>query len=86
MGIAGIDHIGLTVADVDRSARWYEDVLGFTTVGRHQEVGEGGLRKMVFMTCPRPGDRVRLRLTPVQRRRRVRRDGSRTGPPLIPAY
>ncbi len=52
MGIAGIDHIGLTVADVDRSARWYEDVLGFTAVGRHQEVGEGGLRKMVFMTCP----------------------------------
>ena len=52
MGIAGIDHIGLTVADVDRSAHWYEDVLGFTTVGRHQEVGEGGLRKMVFMTCP----------------------------------
>ena len=52
MGIAGIDHMELTVADVDRSARWYEDVLGFTTVGRHQEVGEGGLRKMVFMTCP----------------------------------
>jgi glyoxylase I family protein len=52
MGIAGIDHIGLTVADVDRSAHWYEDVLGFTAVGRHQEVGEGGLRKMVFMTCP----------------------------------
>ena len=52
MGIAGIDHIGLTVADVDRSARWYEDVLGFTAVGRHQEVGERGLRKMVFMTCP----------------------------------
>lgn len=52
MGIAGIDHIGLTVADVDRSARWYEDVLGFTTVGRYQEVHEGGLRKMVFMTCP----------------------------------
>jgi catechol 2,3-dioxygenase-like lactoylglutathione lyase family enzyme len=51
MGIAGIDHIGLTVADVDRSTRRYEDVLGFTTVGRHQEVGEGGLRKMVFMTC-----------------------------------
>ena len=52
MGIAGIDHIGLTVADVDRSARWYEDVLGFTAVGRYQEVGERGLRKMVFMTCP----------------------------------
>jgi catechol 2,3-dioxygenase-like lactoylglutathione lyase family enzyme len=52
MGIAGIDHIGLTVADVDRSARWYEDVLGFTAMGRHQEVGERGLRKMVFMTCP----------------------------------
>jgi glyoxylase I family protein len=52
MGIAGIDHIGLTVADVDRSARWYEDVLGFTAVGRYQEVGESGLRKMVFMTCP----------------------------------
>jgi glyoxylase I family protein len=42
----------LTVADVDRSARWYGDVLGFTTVGGYQEIGEGGLRKMVFMTCP----------------------------------
>jgi glyoxylase I family protein len=52
MGIAGIDHIGLTVADVDRSARWYEDVLGFTTVGRQEEEGASGLRKMVFMTCP----------------------------------
>jgi catechol 2,3-dioxygenase-like lactoylglutathione lyase family enzyme len=27
--IIGIHHLGLTVADVERSAQWYESVLGF---------------------------------------------------------
>jgi len=31
--IIGLHHLGLTVADVERSARWYEDVLEFRRVG-----------------------------------------------------
>jgi glyoxylase I family protein len=31
--ITGIHHLGLTVTDVERSARWYEEVLGFARVG-----------------------------------------------------
>ncbi len=33
-GIIGIHHLGLTVSDVERSARWYEEVLGFEPIGR----------------------------------------------------
>ena len=29
-GLLGIDHIGITVPDVDAAAAWFEDVLGFT--------------------------------------------------------
>lgn len=32
--IVGIHHLGLTVADVERSAGWYEEVLGFARVGQ----------------------------------------------------
>jgi glutathione S-transferase fosA len=28
MDLEGLDHVGLAVADVERSIRWYEDVLG----------------------------------------------------------
>jgi hypothetical protein len=31
---AGIHHLGLTVLDAERSARWYRDVLNFYEVGR----------------------------------------------------
>ena len=31
--IRGIHHLGLTVRDVDASAAWYEEVLGFRRVG-----------------------------------------------------
>jgi glyoxylase I family protein len=31
--IVGIHHLGLTVSDVERSAQWYEDVLGFERIG-----------------------------------------------------
>ncbi|MBM7770829.1 glyoxylase I family protein [Actinokineospora baliensis] len=30
----GVEHIALTVTDVDRSVPWYERVLGFTTESR----------------------------------------------------
>jgi len=32
--LSGIHHLGLTVTNVERSARWYRDVLGFHEVGR----------------------------------------------------
>jgi glyoxylase I family protein len=32
--LAGIHHLGLTVLDAERSARWYRQVLGFYEVGR----------------------------------------------------
>ncbi|MBA3423881.1 MAG: VOC family protein [Rubrobacteraceae bacterium] len=34
-----LDHIALTVTDVERSARWYEEVLGLER--RHEEVWGG---------------------------------------------
>jgi glyoxylase I family protein len=45
--IVGIHHLGLTVSDVARSARWYEDVLGFETVG---ELGDAASeRRKIFL-------------------------------------
>ena len=29
MNLDGIDHVALSVTDIERSARWYADVLGF---------------------------------------------------------
>jgi glyoxylase I family protein len=37
--INGIGHIDLTVTDVARSARWWEEVMGFTLVAQHQREG-----------------------------------------------
>jgi len=45
--LAGIHHLGLTVTDVDRSARWYQDVLGFHEVGRLGDAGDD--RRKVFL-------------------------------------
>src|SRR5262245_46251387 len=32
--LVGVHHLGLTVQDVERSTRWYENVLGFGESGR----------------------------------------------------
>ncbi len=34
--LEGIDHVALTVRDVERSAKWYQDVLGLSRL--HREV------------------------------------------------
>jgi catechol 2,3-dioxygenase-like lactoylglutathione lyase family enzyme len=34
MTIAGVRHVGFSVNDVDRSAQWYKDVLGFIELFR----------------------------------------------------
>jgi len=47
-----VHHLGLTVADLERSIRFYRDVLGLTLVGRRlgdadyvgQQIGQPGLR------------------------------------------
>jgi catechol 2,3-dioxygenase-like lactoylglutathione lyase family enzyme len=45
--LAGVHHLGLTVTDVDRSARWYQEVLGFREVGRLGDAGDE--RRKVFL-------------------------------------
>jgi catechol 2,3-dioxygenase-like lactoylglutathione lyase family enzyme len=39
MQLEGIDHVALSVQDVERSAKWYIDVLGFER--QHQDVWGG---------------------------------------------
>src|SRR5438105_3273972 len=40
MELEGIDHVALSVSDVERAAQWYIDVLGFER--RHEGVWDGG--------------------------------------------
>ena len=39
MDLEGIDHVAMSVADIERSAKWYIEVLGFEH--RHQGMWEG---------------------------------------------
>jgi glyoxylase I family protein len=48
--IGAIHHFGLTVRDVDVSAAWYMDVLGFQRIGEF-ESADGALRK-IFLRHP----------------------------------
>ena len=45
--ITGLSHFGFTVRDVDASAAWYEDVLGFHRVGGY--TSSGGAFRKVFL-------------------------------------
>lgn len=49
--MSGVNHITLTVTDLDRSRRWYESVLGLRILN-HEEVGEF---RMVVLGDPRSG-------------------------------
>jgi glyoxylase I family protein len=57
--ISGIHHVGLTVRDVDVSAAWYEEVLGFRRAGEFT-APDGACRK-VFLR--HDGLQARLGLT-----------------------
>jgi glyoxylase I family protein len=57
--IRGIHHFGLTVRDVDTSAAWYEEVLGFQRAGEF--IAPGGTRRKVFLR--HDGLQARLGLT-----------------------
>ena len=56
--LVAVHHLGFTVTDVERSARWYEQVLGFVRVGEF-EASDGGRRK-VFLQHPGLGVRLGL--------------------------
>jgi catechol 2,3-dioxygenase-like lactoylglutathione lyase family enzyme len=56
--IVGIHHVGLTVSDVERSARWYQDVLGFERIGQLGDAGSE--RQKIFLR--HPGINARLGL------------------------
>src|ERR1039457_5887879 len=57
--ISGVHHFGLTVRDVDASAAWYEDVLGFRRAGEFN--APGGARRKGFLR--HDGLHARLGLT-----------------------
>lgn len=56
--IVGVHHLGLTVSDAERSARWYEAVLGFDRVGGFGDAAAP--RRKVFLR--HPGFDIRLGL------------------------
>src|ERR1039457_3932141 len=45
--ISGVHHFGLTVRDIDTSAAWYEEVLGFRRAGEY--TAPDGARRKVFL-------------------------------------
>jgi glyoxylase I family protein len=73
--IIGIHHLGLTVADVERSAQWYESVLGFAPVGG---LGDATTeRRKIFLR--HPGFDIRLGLVEHGASSEGRFDETRTG-------
>ncbi len=65
--LAGISHVDLTVTDVDRSARFYTEVLGFEVVRRADEhacriadLRHADLATEVAVRQPTSGDSVRF--------------------------
>lgn len=56
--IVGVHHLGLSVSDVERSAGWYGEVLGFERVGGFGDAGAP--RRKVFLRHPGFGMRVGL--------------------------
>jgi glyoxylase I family protein len=73
--ITGVHHFGLTVRDIDTSAAWYEDVLGFRRVGEY--TAPGGSRRKVFLQ--HNGLRARLGLTQHRHGSRDAFDETRAG-------
>jgi glyoxylase I family protein len=56
--ITSVHHLGLTVRDVEASAAWYEDVLGFRRVGDFE--APDGARRKVFLRHDGLGARLGL--------------------------
>ena len=51
-GLEGIDHFAIHVSDLERSARWYERIFGFTVVNKWKTtwmVGRKNIRVGLFL-------------------------------------
>lgn len=73
--IGDIHHLGLTVSNVEASAAWYVEVLGFRRVGEFESTD--GARRKVFLR--HDGLRARLGLTEHRGGSRDRFDETRVG-------
>lgn len=58
MALSAVHHLGLSVTDVDRSAEWYEMVLGFERSGAF--TAPDGARRKIFLRHDALGVRVGL--------------------------
>lgn len=74
--LVGIHHLGLTVLDVEQSAHWYEEVLGFYEVGRLGD--DGDARRKIFLRH----DGLSVRLGLVAHKGGPRRPFDETAPGL----
>ena len=61
--ITGLDHISLTVRDLDRSAAWYSELFGFTRVGQVPDDGQSGAKVLLY----HPASKLVLGLSQHQR-------------------
>ena len=73
--LAGIHHLGLTVLDAERSARWYREVLDFFEVGRLGDARDE--RRKIFLR--HEGFPIRLGLVSHRHGPRQRFDETTTG-------
>jgi catechol 2,3-dioxygenase-like lactoylglutathione lyase family enzyme len=61
--ITGLDHISLTVRDLDRSADWYSELFGFTKLGQVPDDGKSGAKALLY----HPASKLVLGLSQHQR-------------------
>jgi len=61
--ITGLDHISLTVRDLDRSTAWYSELFGFTKVGQTPDDGQSGAKVLLY----HPASKLVLGLSQHQR-------------------
>ena len=61
--ITGLDHISLTVRDLDRSAAWYSELFGFTKLGQVPDDGQSGAKVLLY----HPASKLVLGLSKHQR-------------------
>ena len=45
----GVQHVGIPVVDIDKTQKWYRDILGFKLVHSHAVPVEGGEVKLAFL-------------------------------------
>lgn len=56
--ITGVNHINFTVLDLKKSAAWYAEIFGLTTLWELEDVGQGA--KVIML---HPGSRLMIGLT-----------------------